>query len=154
MKNNPLFSLYILPGTIFTWFFYMFPKDGSYKTMRQTARWYRSNTMKFFISTFFYYLIITSALDTGHINEYNNNSHNNNNTINKKVNIPSQISNNSSNTVKKIISSDDIENSSGAFLCLMLTDKYTLSDTETLLIINELKARNGMCDGSKYIYFN
>ena len=95
-------------------------------------------------------MIITSALDTGHINEYNN-SHNNN-TINK-VNVPSQISNNSSNTVKKLLHLMILKIVQ-VLLCLMLTDKYTLSDTETLLIINELKARNGMCDGSKYICFN
>lgn len=151
MKNNPLFSLYILPGTVFTWFIYMFPRDGSYKTVRQSARWYRSNAMKFFISSLFYYLLITSALEDKsqkNIRETNNNTK----ITNKNENVPKQISNNNHNIDK--INMKDVKKTTGSILCLMLTDKYTLSDTETLLIINELKARNGMCDGSKYIYFN
>ena len=50
--------LFLLPGSIFTWFLYMFPSDGSYRTIRVSSRWYRSTLIKFFISCIFWFIIL------------------------------------------------------------------------------------------------
>ena len=147
-----LFSIYILPGTIFTWFLYMFP-SGGYSAVRMTARWFRSDVMKFFMSTFFYYILLTSELSPENQNTYDK-ENNNQKHISKEVNPNTPKISKNNNTYIKKININDIKKSSGAILCLMLTDKYTLDDTETFSIINELKNRNAMCDGSKVIYFN
>ena len=57
-KRSFIASLFLLPGSIFTWFLYMFPSDGSYRTIRVSSRWYRSTLIKFFLSCIFWFIIL------------------------------------------------------------------------------------------------
>ena len=57
-KRSFIALLFLLPGSIFTWFLYMFPSDGSYRTIRVSSRWYRSTLIKFFLSCIFWFIIL------------------------------------------------------------------------------------------------
>ena len=57
-KRSFIALLFLLPGSIFTWFLYMFPSDGSYRTIRVSSRWYKSTLIKFFLSCIFWFIIL------------------------------------------------------------------------------------------------
>ena len=57
-KRSFIASVFLLPESIFTWFLYMFPSDGSYRTIRVSSRWYRSTLIKFFLSCIFWFIIL------------------------------------------------------------------------------------------------
>ena len=57
-KRSFIVLLFLLPGSIFTWFLYMFPSDGSYRTIRVSSRWFRSTLIKFFLSCIFWFIIL------------------------------------------------------------------------------------------------
>ncbi len=55
-KKSAFYEIYTIPGRIFLWLQYMFPKKG-YAGVRQTARHARSPIMTFIYSTIFWVIL-------------------------------------------------------------------------------------------------
>ena len=153
-----LFKIFILPGTIITWFFYMFPSDGSYKTIRMSARWFRSTVMRFLISCFCWFMLFQEMslynLSTWQEFLYDTNfssqSQNDQRLTADQQELNNLDSYPSNNSILEI-EQKDIKSSSNSKLCLLLTDKHSLSDKNIILIVKELKNRRIICDGPNLI---
>ena len=89
-KKSFIALLFLLPGSIFTWFLYMFPSDGSYRTIRISSRWYRSTLIKFFLSCIFWFIIlpylILELTETKTLNYLKNDFKNSSNDYFEKTN--------------------------------------------------------------------
>ena len=89
-KRSFIALLFLLPGSIVTWFLYMFPSDGSYRTIRVSSRWYRSTLIKFFLSCIFWFIIlpylILELTETKTLNYLKNDFKNSSNDYFEKTN--------------------------------------------------------------------
>ena len=124
-------------------------KGGAYRSVRMTSRWYQSKIIRFIISCFFWFYILPELYLESQTNQnasYIDNSTPKQNYSTNIINEPMDPHPNTNTTILKL-DLYSIQSSSNSHLCLLLTDRYTLSNSETLQIIKVLKARKVICDG-------